>query len=494
MKVPKEFVVCPQSFFPFKLEIVEMIGSMKDYNDTSKIGASSQGYGILLLTYELLYEFWSNKTFINNYIEKHDELSIYKNNSINVDPSFKYSFPDIFLGKVSNEAEHSQLLRDKNYNFDSDLEKLGHVFREMQVKIAQSKHYEALVSFTNNFDNFIKAYGSVVSRAMSMKLNEYYTLIGGFRKNDEYYTEAERKNKKINSLICHSGGCPCIVGFVDLCNHYQPSSEKDKKKTMRQITATPMKDYVLNFSPIDYEMGEEYMFQYVKEPNNFALFLNYGFIIPQNAYNQVEIRIDEKFEFTKSQKALYRNLTTYNNKKFESQTNSTKLIYSLYFDVQNDALINYQRVKNLKPEKFKSDEEIDESEEKEIEKHYIKKLKNKLANGRIISFQNELDAWCGYVMVIRNAYTRVQKPKLIDSLKKGQIYRKKKREIEDQWKDDETQRLKWRKFKQFDLIYDMTISYDRIFVNHLIMGHKNIIKNVNTNIKEMMRYKINQLN
>jgi hypothetical protein len=77
-----------------------------------------------------------------------------------------------------------------------------------------------------------------------------------------------------------------------------------------------------------------------------------------------------------------------------------------------------------------------------------------------------------------------------DSIKNGQIYRKKRREIEAEWKDEETQRAKWRDLRHFDLIYDLDISFKRIVLDHLVRGEKNLIASLHTSITNNLKAKI----
>ena len=73
------------------------------------------------------------------------------------------------------------------------------------------------------------------------------------------------------------------------------------------------------------------------------------------------------------------------------------------------------------------------------------------------------------------------------------VFRYKKRKVESEWMDEESQRNSWRDLRHFELIFDLDISYKRIELNHLIGAQKKIIKIVHEDILNNYRNRFQQV-
>jgi hypothetical protein len=349
-------------------------------------------------------------------------------------------------------------------------DELAYVFKSVLYQISKSPHMEAMFHWTSNFDRFRHAYGVVMSRGMTLRLNEYYTLVN-HRVRRSTYSEWEKKNLDINNDICRTTGCPCIVLYIDLCNHFHPNFRDLRDK--RPIILDTEKDYFINAATKEYDIGEEINYTYSNEPNNVVMFLHYGFVIPNNIFNVYRMKIFDDVKLSPEQTTLCNELTCYE----KNLDPNSKGVYTAQFNTFNAALLNLARISSLKKNEFTITD-------------VIKKIKS----NKPISVDNEMLTWAFYIKQMRREWLSGAKKHMEDSIKNGQLYRKKRRVIENEWKDEETQRTQWRDLRHFDLIYDMDISFKRIVLDHLVRGERNLIATLHTTIKNNMKAKILGLN
>lgn len=463
LRVPKDHAMCPYYIFPFKFEIVEFLHAVKGLDNS--IG-KEQKFSVFVLVYNILYQLYANKVFLKEYIDKNN-LTMYQNLEFDVIDNIENSFPKIILGKSTLEHEHFKLMAEKKISGDPS-DELAYVYKSVLYQISKSPHMEAMFHWTSNFERFRHAYGVVMSRGMTLRLNEYYTLVN-HRKRQSSYSQWDKKNLDINQNICKTTGCPCIVLYIDLCNHFHPKFRDFRDK--RPIILDTEIDYFINAATREYDIGDEINYTYSNDPNNVVMFLHYGFVIPDNIFNVYKLRIFDEVKLTPEQTSLCNELTcfekTYNNDPY------SKGIYTIQYGTFSVPLLNLARIGNLKKNEFT-----------------VVDVLKKIKSSKPISLENEMLAWAFYVKQVRREWVANAKKNMEDSIKNGQMYRKKRRVIEQEWKDEETQRTQWRDLRHFDLIYDMDISFKRIVLDHLVRGEKNLISTLHDSITNNLKAKI----
>lgn len=465
LKVPKDHAMCPYYIFPFKFEIVEFLNSIKGLTDT--IGRE-QKFSVFVLVYNILYHLYANKEFLKEYIDKNN-LIMYQNLEFDVIDNIENSFPKIILGKSTLEPDHFKLLNDKKLSSESS-EELGYVFKSVLYRISQHPHMEAMFHWTSNFDHFRHAYGVVMSRGMTLRLNEYYTLVDNKRRQS-FYKDYEKKNLEINQRICKATGCPCIVLYIDLCNHYQPKYRDLRDK--RPIILDTEVGYFISAATREYDIYEEVSYTYSNDSNNLVMFLHYGFVIPDNIFNSFKLDVNEDIKLSQQQFQLCTELKCFEGVQMTEPSKIPAMkIYTTTFNILNENLINYARIRSLKAGSFNT-------------QNVLKSIRS----NKSISFENELSSWVFYLQQLRKKWNGWNKKQFIESIKNGQIYRNRRRDIEREWRDEESQRAQWRDLRHFDLIYDLDISYKRIILNHLVGSGKKLIKTIHDDIVNNFRSK-----
>ena len=457
--VPKNHAMCPYYIFPFKFEIVDILHKIKGIDDS--IG-KEQKFSVFVLTYNILYQLHADKKQVSDYITKNG-ITEYMNLEVDTLDDIENSFPKIILGKSTLEEEHFKILAEKQLMSDATHE-LYYVFSNVLINVIKNKHMEAIYPWVSDFNLFRHAYGIVMSRGMTLRLNEYYVLVD-LKNRQSKYTEFEKKNLEINQQICKNTGCPCIVLYIDLCNHYQPIYRDLRDK--RPIILDADVDHFINASGRDYDVNEEVNYTYSNDPNNLVLFLHYGFIIPNNLFNVLRIRILDYETLTIEQFNLCKELGCVDSTIKNPSSLSNQRIIPLQYAKINDNLLNYSKIRSLKT-KFNKQSIL----------HSIKSKK-------IISYENEVCAWAFYITSVKKDFEAFSARSLKDSISNSQVYRDKRREIQNEWRDEEKQRNQWRDLRHYDLIYDLDISYKRISLNHLIMANNSLIKFVNQEIMEV---------
>lgn len=469
LEVPMNQAICPHFLFPFKFEIVEMLNNIK--NLTNTVG-KEQKLSVFVLVYNILYQLYANKKFVKDYI-KEKELVQYENLKIQEINNIEDSFPKIILRKSTLEYDHYRLLSMKKLANEAP-DELVFIYKSVLYQVTQNDHMEAIFHWISSFDNFKHAYGIVMSRAMTLRLNEYYVLLD-LKNNQFKYNEIERKNLDINQYMCKNVGCPCIILFIDLCNHYQPQFTDLRDK--RPIVLDTIVGYFQNSATKNYDMGEEINFTYTNDPNNKVLFMNYGFTIPNNIFNLYKLQVMDEVTLNQFQLKLCGELHCFDN----ASASDTSVIpsirqYTFKYNSFNENLINYAKVKSLK--------------NKDLEKSSYSSLLKSIKSNAIISDNHEIASWVYYLQILRGDFISSSKASLKDSIKNGQIYRDKRRALEKEWRDEEYQRKSWRDLRHYDLIYDMDISYKRIVLVNILHSENKLIKTIHSDIIGNMKKSI----
>ena len=456
LNIPINKTLCPYFLFPFKFDIIEALNSIPHL--VSTIG-KEQKFGVYVLTYYLLYIMSGPKELIKNYI-KEKKLSDYYN-IFEYDESIVDAFPKIILGGSTLDPDQYALLRELGYPLELEYE-LDMVYRTVNLHIiTNSPHSEVIFPWVSNVEEFRHAYGIVMSRAMSIKINEYKLLLNI---NPGHLKGVEKKNFEINNYFSQNIGAPCIVTFVDLCNHYHPKylDMRDKKP----IIIDAINGYFINSVPVNYRAGEEMGFTYSNEPSDLILFLHYGFIIPKNIFNMFKVRVEDDFVFTIPQFNLCRELGCLDSSIKDPLKVPKVKLYSIRYGAVTHDLINFGRIKYIKGDVN------------------IGKIISTLANEKPISFDNEIKAWSYYLTCVKQA--QYSKLSLEKSIYKIQKYRNKRIIFEKTLDRKSSEQLKQlKRLKHFEIIYALDFNFRGIITYQQNISLNNMIKTSNNHIKDL---------
>lgn len=458
LKIPIEYGICPYFLFPFKFELSKYIGNIKGLNET--IG-KEQKSSVYLLTFALMYYLDADKDYVKQYIYDNN-IEAYKN--VDFEP-FKgeSSFPKIMLGKSTMYREHMQYLISKGFLTEEGMIELDAVHSNVLRDIIRGDHQIAMYHWTKSAERFKYAYGLVMSRGMTLRLNEYYTLVD-YKGRSPKYTPAEKENLALNQKICNVVGCPCVIMFIDVCNHYQPKHRDLRDK--RAIILDTTKDHYINLSPREYDIGDEISYTYSNDPNALVLLMNYGFVMKKNIFNSLRIKITDRYTLTTTQLKICKELYCVDPSITDPYSVPTDKNYLLFGDEFNDQLLNYSKVRALRTlDVEKGNMEI------------IKKLKKK----EKINFYNELAAWIFYMKKLKDDLNET-KQLFVSSIKENQFYRNKLKIIEDNWSDEDAYRQKWGVTKHFEQISLLDLTYKSIIFNQVVHAEKKIIKTLHDDI------------
>lgn len=452
MKIPKKLSICPYYIFPFKYEINNALLAIPGLNQT--IGVE-QRYPVYVLTYYLMYIMDAPKKQIKEYIHQYNLTDYYE--VTDIDESVRDSFPQQVLGLANFDQEHFELLKRLNYPVDKDQE-LESVFRSVLHYLSRVDHYEIMYSWISNFDRFKWAYSIVMSRGMTLRLTEYYTL-ENIKVSDPNLSPSVRKNLEKNSLLGKTVGAPCVVAFIDLCNHYQPKSIYSKDRLAIVLDTTP--GYFQNSATADWNPGDEIVYTYSNEPSNVVLMSHYGFNEKNNLFNEQRILVEDDFIPTLDMFNICREIGCFDQKiKSVSQIPKSRPEV-LSFHSFNENILNYARIKYYKG------------------KLDAKGIVKKLGMDRQISNINEIAALLFYYNIMRNNLKNEAK-NIESAIKEGQILKNRIKKLEANWsKYDEPESL-WKKLKISYNIYQMDLSYKIIIAKHADVALNRII-NANQN-------------
>lgn len=457
MQVSREMSLNPYDLFPFKYEFVNFLQEIPRINNTL---GQEQKFSVFLLTYYLLYYMYAPKEAIRNYIIQNKMEQYY--DVATVDESLKESFPKIMLNSATLENEHYALLNKLRFPISKG-EELDYVYKSVLGKIYSNEHMTIILPWISDFKKFRWAYSIVMSRGMTLRLHEYYVLD---QTKNRKLKNWEKKNLKVNQMIGKSVGAPCVIAFVDLCNHYQPKHLDLRDR--RPIILDTIPNYFLNTVSKNYYSGEEVTYTYINDPTNMMLFLHYGFIIPNNIFNMIKLKYYHTHPSLFTQRHLDLCLElgcTEGAIKDPSQIPSVRYSF-IKINSLDTTISNYARVKYLNND-FDS-------------KSVLKTILNNIP----VSFENEIKAWLYY---FNNLISLLQEENVssFKTILKIQKYRDLLRRLESNWQDDEDQRDQWRNLKTYENIYSMDLSYKKIMTLHLKGSINQIIYHTNNELKSL---------
>ena len=170
MKIPKKLSLCPYFLFPFKYEIIDALNKVPGIIAT--IG-QEQRFSVYVLIYYLMYFMNGPKDSMKEYIIKHnieDYLEIE-----NIDESLKDSFPKSMLSVGNFDPEHHALLKELNFPIDRDQE-LDMIYKIVLQELSSNPHFEMIFPWVSDYELFKWAHSIVMSRCMTLRINEYYNL------------------------------------------------------------------------------------------------------------------------------------------------------------------------------------------------------------------------------------------------------------------------------------------------------------------------------
>jgi hypothetical protein len=306
------------------------------------------------------------------------------------------------------------------------------------------------------------AYAIVMSRGMSLRLSEYYTL-EQLKISDPNLPAHVRKNIQKNAFICKTVGCPCVIAFIDLCNHYQPQSIYSTDKLPIILDTRP--GYFINNAVADWAPGDEIVYTYANEPSNIVLMSHYGFNVKNNLFNEQRIAIEDDYSMSLEQFNLCRELGCFDPKLKSISQISKSRVDSINLHSLNDKLLNYARVKYFKGK-------LDE-----------KSILKKLAVDKKISHLNELSADLFYFKVMKDNLNNESR-NIENSIKEGQVLKNRLQEIEQNWEKFDDAETVWKKFKISAIIFEMDLSYKKIIYRH---AHVILNRILNENYNDVMK-------
>ena len=482
--IPIENSICPHYLFPFKFEI---------YSYLEAIPFLKQGIGkdqklsVYVLVYYVLYYLYADKTYINNYIEK-NKLEIYKNLDLIINKNIEDFFPKTILGKSSLNKHHYESMSNKSMVLQENTIELLHVYENVINSIIIGDYNDALYHWCSDFNKFQYAHGIVMSRGMTIRLPEYYTLTGIKNKKQN---EADKINLKINQSMCQLVGCPCIILYIDLCNHYQPNFKDLRDK--RSIILDTKKNYFVNISPRNYDIDEEFSYTYSNDPNSFNLFMNYGFVLPDNIFSTIKVSITDNIQFNSNKLKLCKELNCISSLVTDASHAFENKDYTFSIETYNEKFLNYNKVKSL------TNKDINSLGINSI----IKQLKTKSSNiieyiGETkeyvplygLSFFHDITTWINYYKKIYEQ-SAIHIKEYTLSISENQHYRNLSKSIEKdliKYNNKEATNhinnlnTKWIEYKNFELISEMDITYKRVFIIQTIESQKQIINILNNSI------------
>jgi hypothetical protein len=457
MKIPKKYTLCSSYLFPFKFEILKFLMNIPDIKE--RIG-KDQNVTIYLLTYYLLYYMYAPKAQIKNYIIQKKLAQYY--NYEDIDDSLKEYFPEMIPGSGLLDLEHYNLLSNLGYNLRYDLE-LEEVFKKVNEKVLQLPYKDLIYPWTSNYEQFKWAYSMVMSRSFTIKFKDYLRLEGLEDNTNLNLDISTKKNYEINKIISPPNvGATCLIAFVDLINHYQPKYLDYRDKKM--IFLVFEKDNFVYFAPKNLNPGQEILHTYSDKPSNILLFLNYGFVIPNNIFNIHTIKVEDSTKLNLSQLGLCKELKCFEFDENDPWKIPETRFYNAKLSQIELSLLNYGRVLFLN---------------KNFDKKTVLKT---LSIDKIISFENEVMAWIYYFISFKK---NTNNGLLENSLKQCQKYRNVVKNIEDNWLNEKTKRDEWRRNKIYENIYLLDISYKKIVTRQMLGSINQVILNTHKELENL---------
>jgi hypothetical protein len=433
LMVPKSQALCPYFMFPFKFELIEALHTVPGLNQTL---GHEQKFSVFLLTYYLMYFLFGQKAEIGQYIIKNnltEYMDIHE-----PDANIADALPKVMLTSSTLQSEHYSLLRELGYPLDRQ-EELDRVYNTVILNLQETKHYPMIFPWCSQYDKFVWAYSIIMSRGMSVRINEWFTLEDMRNKKK---TPVDEKNIEIMQGLAKIVGTPCLVSYIDLCNHYQPKYEDMRDR--KPIILDTVKGYFVNTLSLTYNPGEEMSYTYSADPSNIIMYMHYGFTMRNNIFNSANLRYDNNDEFSAAQFNLCKELNCLEPTTRDPKNMPKMRLFKVTIKSFDEGAINYARVKYLNPD-------FDQ-----------KKVLKQLVAGKAISYENEMNAWLWYFKFARKSIV-ADKHGITRSIRKAQKYINICKQIQSTWDVDDDKMVKeWVRAKHFEIIYKMDISYKMI--------------------------------
>jgi len=458
MKIPREFSICPYYLFPFKYEIMDAMNRIEGFNST--IG-TDQLFSVYLLTYYIMYLKRAPKKQIEEYIRDNNFTEYY--NLTKVDLSILDSFPTKTLNLGSMTSEHYELLKNLNYYSEREKEQ-EMVFRSVLIILRSNIHYPYIATFASDDELFKWAFGIVMSRTMTLKLNEYY-ILENYKISDPNIPPSIMKNIHANSFMGKTIGVPCVISYIDLCNHYHPKSIFSNDKVPITLETEP--GYFLSHASAQWSPGDEVKYTYINEGNNVALLYNYGFFIKNNIFNNEKITIEDEYNMSIEQFNLCKEIGCF-DPRIKMISHIPKIRQELInLQSLNERLLNYGRVRYLKG-KFDT-------------KNIIKKL----AIDKKISHLNEITALLYYYKILKD---NLESKKYVfeNIIKDSQLVKSVLNTIEKKFDEIDDAENYWTRVKIIENIMMMDIYFKKIIPKH---AHIILNRIINENNNDIMKLK-----
>ena len=455
IRVPKKNSFCAYDLYPFKFEI---FNALKSDPTLAQSPDKEQKFGMFLMAYYVLYITKANKGLIKEYIINNKLEQYY--NVTEYDESIIDSFPKIFLGGWSLNLDQYSLLSELRYGMDH-IKEIERIFNVVKFILLNTLHNEIVIHWIYSFEEFQNAYSLAMSRAISIRYNEYKIAHNIHPVN---LTGYQYMNYEMNRYFTETFGAPCLISFVDLCNH--APLKKIDMSDKRQVIITAEKDYFINICSKDYSAGDKIEFTYSNDPSNFALFINYGFIVPNNILNAYNVRVIEDKALSISQFNLCRELGCIDG-SIKDPLNIPKMrVFIIKNSGLSQELVNLGRVKFMKGE-------INNA-----------RVIKKILNDQPVSFENEIKAWSFYLSKMLD---EVSIP-FRKSIKRIQVCRNERLSLEKTINTDSLNDLElWKTIKNFELIYELDRSYRGILYKHKNWSLRRIISNFKNNINDLKK-------
>jgi len=323
---------------------------------------------------------------------------------------------------------------------------------------------EMILPWIVDFEEFKWAYAVVMSRGMSLRLNEYY-ILDQITERRKKFTKWENKNLELNQKIGLNVGVPCVIAYIDLCNHYQPNyvDLRDKKP----IVLDTLPNYFFNTIITKFDYDKEVTYTYTNMPDNINNFLHYGFVIQNNIFNLVQLTIEDNQIFSNKKFNLCKQLGCIDSTVKHPQNVNRQRKYYIRINKIDGDIMNYARVKYL-------NEDFDQ-----------KVILKTILNEKPISFINEVSAWLFYysnlIRVMSSEKISVKK-----SIVKAQEHRNALLEKESNWENNANfAKKEWVRQKNFENLFLFDVSFKKIMFVHLKGCLNNLILHANNELSNL---------
>lgn len=457
MKVPIEYSLSPLDFFPFKNELFKYLETSEFFRRNSDQISKQVN---VLLSYYILYVHLADKELMEKYF-KEKKMDHYLN-STKVNPKIFNSFVDIPLSSYSSSQEHIDLLSSMGIPMSGEQD-LEQIHANVIAEAAKDEHFEILYPIISNLEMFKWAFGNLLNRATFID-NRLYTKVKGRPANINSQIEPQKVNTAINSKFIKSQMFPTLISYVDLCNYYQPKffDKRDKKDLI--LDGEP--GYYLYRLDSDYQPGEEISYTYTSGATSLDQFINYGFVIPYNIFNIINMQVIEDKTINSEQFKICREVDCIEaNIKSHNEIQKTRLYY-LNLNGLNEKLLNYAKIKYLNDTKEPT-----------------KIIKN-ILNNQPISYTNEMSAYLFYYKNSIETVNKVNRP-ILKILNRIQRFSDQIEKLEKNWEDNAENKKQWQRLVMFKIIYEMDFSFKVIIQKHISYLQNQIIKNAKTELDQL---------